>query len=212
MPGSRWFPFLYDHVFSKASRSAVGPFRSELLAEATGRVLEIGAGTGENLFHYRFSAGQGEASGGVRDLVVTDANPHMLKRLKRHATEHGLDIAMIHAASEQLPFASATFDAVVSTLVLCSVRDPAAALAEVHRVLKPDGRFLFLEHVKSEQPLLGAIQTVARPLFQLMTDGCHPDRANIAAMRAAGFEIAEMARRQSVFPESPLYSGVAKKE
>jgi ubiquinone/menaquinone biosynthesis C-methylase UbiE len=150
--------------------------RSRVAGEATGRVLEIGAGTGFNFPYY--------ADG--TSVVATEPNPDMLRRAELRAREHGIELRA--APAERLPFPDGSFDSVVATGVFCSVDDPARALAEVHRVLRPGGELRFNEHV------LGA--TAGRRAMQRSVDWlhyrlfhCHIGRDTIGAMRDAGFEV-----------------------
>src|SRR5688572_28469629 len=117
--------------------------RRELLAGARGRTVDVGAGTGANL---------GLFSGEVTELVLAEPGEHMAKRLRRRLREEGSDATVVESPAEALPFADGTVDTVVFTLVLCTVPDQRAALAEARRVLAPGGRALFIEHVRSEDP------------------------------------------------------------
>jgi ubiquinone/menaquinone biosynthesis C-methylase UbiE len=157
--------------------------RSRVAGEATGRVLEIGAGTGLNFSHYPAAA----------DVVATEPDPHMLKRAGPRAKEHGVDLRA--APAEHLPFPDASFDTVVSTGVFCSVDDPAWAMAEVHRVLRPGGTLRFGEHVKAWRPLRRAMQVTFDPIHRLVFR-CHIGRDTIKTMQEAGFEIEDLERLQ----------------
>ena len=126
-------------------------YRRKALAHAQGRVLEIGGGTGFNLPHYPSD---------IEELVVTEPAPGMLERARRRAATSALPVTVRQASAEALPFDDASFDTVVSTLVLCSVDDVDRALAEIHRVLRPGGQLIFVEHVRWEDP---AAREVAGP-------------------------------------------------
>ncbi len=159
------------------------PLFAGLGAEET--VLEIGPGAGANLPYY---------PAGMRWIGV-EPNPAMHPYLRERLSEFGLQ-AEVHAGhAEALPVAAASCDAVVSTLVLCSVRDPAAALREIRRVLRPGGRLLFLEHVAApqSQPLY-RWQRRLGPLWAKLADGCHPDRDTARALTQAGFTLGELER------------------
>src|SRR5207249_6677845 len=113
------------------------------------RVLEIGAGTGANLSLY------GPA---VESLTLTEPERPMLRRLERRARDHASSATVLRAPAEDLPFEDGSFDTVVTTLVLCGVDDQPRALREARRVLRPGGRLLFLEHVRSDDPGVARLQ------------------------------------------------------
>jgi ubiquinone/menaquinone biosynthesis C-methylase UbiE len=146
-------------------------------------VLEIGAGTGANLPFY------GE---GVDAITVAEPEAPMARKLARRLREQRRGVALVQAPAEQLPFSDAQFDTVVSTLVLCTVRDLAQALSEVGRVLKPAGRLLFIEHVRSEEPGLAAWQDRLNGLNRIVAHGCNCNRSTLDAIRAAGFTITSL--------------------
>ena len=140
---SRFFASTYDR-FSKGSEEAgLAEMRRNLIAGARGDVLEIGGGTGANLSYY---------GADVESVTVTEPEPPMLKRLERKAREQNSQATVLRAPAEDLPFEDASFDTVVSTLVLCGVDDQPRALRELRRVLRPGGRLIFLEHVRSDDP------------------------------------------------------------
>jgi len=149
--------------------------------EATGRVLEIGAGTGLNFAFYPEHA----------EVVATEPDPHMLRRAEPRAAEHGVDLRA--APAEHLPFPDGAFDTVVSTGVFCSVDDPGGALAEVRRVLRPGGQLRFSEHVRAERPLRRFMQRTLDPIHRLVFR-CHIGRDTLKTMREAGFEIEDLER------------------
>lgn len=134
------FAALYDWLGGAAERGWMGRRRSRLLAEASGSVLEIGGGTGANLAHYREAA----------YVVVAEPDPFMRGKLRRKLGAARVPVEVSEAGAEALPFSDGSFDAVVSTLVLCTVPDQGVALAEIRRVLRPGGRLLFIEHVRGE--------------------------------------------------------------
>ena len=123
--------------------------RSALLGDARGRVVEIGAGTGLNIAHY---------PDGIAELVLTEPDAAMRRRLARRLQRHGRVARIVDAPAERLPLADASVDTVVSTLVLCTVDDPERALREIARVLRPDGQLLFIEHVRASSRFLAACQ------------------------------------------------------
>ena len=194
VPG-RVFAALYDRMNAEVEEVFAARMRSELLAPARGAVLEIGAGTGANLEHYPAA---------VERLVLTEPDRHMRARLVAKEADGGRSAEVVDAGADALPFADATFDVVVSTLVLCSVPDPAAAVREVARVLRPGGRFLFAEHVRSEHPRMARMQDVARPLWQVLLRGCRPNRDTLATIAASGLEVEHVER--VIVPKIPAIS------
>jgi ubiquinone/menaquinone biosynthesis C-methylase UbiE len=164
----------------------LAPLRREALEQARGRVLEIGAGTGFNTAHYP------EA---VDELVITEPGRGLLRRAERRAARAGRPAEFVATGAERLPFADDSFDTVVSTLVLCTVPEPEQALAEIRRVLKPGARFLFMEHVRADDERLSRWQDRLERPWKI-TIGCHPNRATLERIEAAGFEVEEVRRGQ----------------
>jgi ubiquinone/menaquinone biosynthesis C-methylase UbiE len=150
--------------------------RRKLLAPAEGRVLEVGAGTGFNLRHYPDTVG---------DVTLTDELDGMLRRAERRAEEAGRRVETTTAPVERLPFEDGSFDTVVGSLLLCSVDDQDAALAEIRRVLKPGGRYLFLEHIRSDDPELARRQDRWERIWGVVALGCHPNRATLPRIESA---------------------------
>jgi SAM-dependent methyltransferase len=170
LPSRVWAPVgarLYDPFLSLAESRGMAARRARLLAEARGRVLEIGAGTGLNLEHYPTH---------VEEVVLTEPVAAMVRRLAGRAGASPLPTPITVARAERLPFPDDSFDTVVSTLVLCTVPDPTTALTELRRVLRPTGRLLFCEHVRSESPRLARWQTSLRGGWAVFAQGCRPDR------------------------------------
>ncbi len=174
----RLYAALYDAVMWPAERFYLDRLRRELLSLARGRLLEIGAGTGANLPHY----------GGDLRLVLSEPDDAMLRRARRNSAP------AVRAAAGQLAFADASFDTVVSTLVLCTVPDQAAALAEVRRVLRAGGELLLLEHVRSSDPTTARLQARLTPGWKKLVRGCHLDRDTAAAVVESGFRIQSLRR------------------
>lgn len=176
----RAFSALYDRVLKATEEAGLRELRQRTLAGASGRTLDIGAGTGANLGLYPEAVGE---------LVLAEPDPHMTKRLRRHAAEQGAAAEIVEAPAERLPFEDASFDTAVFTLVLCTVPDPEAALAEAARVLKPGGKLLFLEHVRSRDPRLATWQDrFARP-WRFVNDGCNCNRDTVASLDASPLDL-----------------------
>ena len=187
MRGHRIFAALYDRMLSGTERAGLEDMRAELLAEARGRTLELGAGTGLNLAHY---------TDAVTELVLTEPDPYMARRLRKRLDDEPPApgrVEVVETPAEELPFDDQSFDSVVSTLVLCSVEAPAAATGEIVRVLKPDGRLLCLEHVRSGDPGLARWQDRLERPWGWLGAGCHPNRDTVAELEAAGLETAGLA-------------------
>ena len=175
----------YDRWMASTEKECLSLHRAGLLANVLGRVLEIGGGTGANLEFYDRR---------VAELVIAEPREPMTRRLERKLRAYPIPTRVIRAPAEELPVESETFDWVVSTLVLCTVEDPLRALGEVRRVLKPTGRLLFIEHVRSEDPKLARWQDRLRAPWALFGYGCQCNRATTDTMRAAGFSVTELHR------------------
>ena len=202
---ARRFADGYDRVFAEVERTFLGPIRSRLVDQLTGRVVEIGAGTGANIRHY--------VKADHVDLV--EPFPRMREQLQARlgAREGGIPMRVVDGRAEDLPFADGSVDAVVSTLVLCSVVDVQRALAEVSRVLAPGGVFAYLEHSRG-RGLKRIVQTAITPLTIRYAAGCHHDRdlaAAIAGMGAAHVEPVHVPAPLGIrmLPEWPLIAGRA---
>jgi len=190
-----WGPFFargYDRFTKGTEEAGLRDKRRELLARANGRTLEIGAGTGANLELYP------EA---VTDLVLTEPDEHMRAQLERKATALGRRPEVVGAGAEGLPFPDASFDTVVATLVLCTIPAPRQALEEIARVLKPDGRLLFIEHVRSEDAGTARWQDRLERPWGWFGRGCHPNRDTVAMINESALEIGELER--DIMPKAP---------
>lgn len=177
---NRVFAVVYDPFLWWGERATLGALRAGLLARAAGRTVEVGGGTGLNLRHY---------PDGLDELVVTEPEPAMRARLGRRAPRPGQRVSVVGAPAERLPFADASVDTVVSTLVLCTVDEPADALREFVRVLRPGGRLLFLEHVRSDSPRLARRQDRFEKPWRRFAAGCRCNRATVDAIRASGLDL-----------------------
>jgi ubiquinone/menaquinone biosynthesis C-methylase UbiE len=186
----RLFAWGYDRFLSASEKAGLRDMRRELLSQAGGRTLEVGAGTGLNADLY---------PGSVTELVLTEPDRFMSSKLRaKHPSAH-----LIEAPAEDLPFEDDSFDTVALTLVLCTVPDPPAALREVARVLKPGGRFLFLEHVRAEDPKLARWQDRLHGPWYLFGDGCHCNRDTLAAIDASPLTV-ERSERGALPKAAPL--------
>jgi len=181
---SRIFAATYDRMGAKSERAGLSALREGLLVGASGRVLEIGAGTGANLPYY------GSA---VESLTITEPEPPMLRRLERRAREHAPHAKLLRAPAEDLPFDDDTFDTAVSTLVLCGVDDQPRALRELRRVLRPGGTLMFIEHVRSDEPGLARRQDRMNGLNRFVVC-CDCNRPTLDSIRAEGFEVTQLER------------------
>ena len=166
--------WLYDFV---TERRLFSKLRSQLLRGVEGDVLEVGVGTGNNFPYY---------PQGVR-LAAIDISPKMLARAVEKAHQLGMEADLRVMNVEEMSFPDRSFDYVVSSLVFCSVENPLQGLREVARVMKENGELRMLEHVRSEQPLLGRIMDLLNPLARLIGDNIN--RRTLASLEAAGFEI-----------------------
>jgi ubiquinone/menaquinone biosynthesis C-methylase UbiE len=188
----RLFSAGYDRFLAGTERAGLRDRRHALLASARGRSIELGAGTGLNLEHY---------PAGVTELVLTEPDPHMAKRLRRRAESASRAAEVVEAPAERLPFEDASFDTAVLTLVLCTVPDPPAALTEIARVLRPGGQLLFLEHVRSEEPGVARWQDRLETPWRWFGDGCHCNRDTLATIEASPLSVEGVERDQ--LPKSP---------
>jgi ubiquinone/menaquinone biosynthesis C-methylase UbiE len=199
----RGFAALYDRGLKATEEAGLRETRREVLAGASGRTVDIGGGTGVNL---------GLFGPQVSELVLVEPDPHMLKKLRVKLSESGVDATALQAPAESLPLADSSVDTAVFTLVLCRVPDPAAALAEAARVLRPGGRLLFVEHVRSQDPGLARWQDRLEKPWRFLGDGCHCNRDTLATIEASPFEVERVER--GALPKSPplvrpLVSGMA---
>ena len=190
-----WFlSAVYDPMMRGAEEACLRAWRTALLAELRGEVLEIGAGTGANLPLYPAT---------VERLVLAEPDSGMRSRID---VSKGLvgSVELSDASAEALPFDAASLDAVVSTLVLCSVRDPAVALGEIHRVLRPGGQLVFLEHVAAEDnPGRLRWQQRIEPVWKWCAGNCHLTRRTATLIEEAGFVVRDL-QRESMRKAMPI--------
>lgn len=196
------FPRLLDWSLGNPQ---MGKYRRRALEPATGETLEIGFGTGLNLPHYPAT---------VTNLTVIDSENMLTQLVDRRIAECPLPVVKMQLdAQGRLPFADSSFDSVVTTLTLCSIENTAPALAEIRRVLKPDGRFIFWEHGRSDDPNIANWQDKLNPLQRVIGAGCNMNRKIDELIASAGFEITILDR--FLMPKTPrllaeMYRGIAK--
>ena len=191
MFGPLW-PAIYDFIMRTCDRGGFGTMRHELVRDALGATIEIGAGTGGNLAHYPPD---------LERLVLVEPDRRMLRRLRARAGAMRPDADVVEASADRLPFPDESFDTAVVTFVLCTVPDPATALAEIRRVLRPGGRLLLAEHVRSDDPKLARRQDRQRRFYNLVVAGCNPNRDTLTTVQAAGFTVDEI--RSGEIPKAP---------
>jgi SAM-dependent methyltransferase len=185
----RFFAFFYPRLVERSENAGQRETRHELISQAHGRTLELGAGSGLNLQHY---------TDAVTELIITEPSPHMLAHLRQALQQHPPkpgSYKLVQAGAEELPFKKDSFDTVVCTYVLCTVSDPARALDEVARVLKPDGTLLFLEHVHAgDGTALGRLQDLVELPHRYIAAGCHPNRRTGELLEASPLEVQRLDR------------------
>lgn len=199
----RLFAALYDPMMNAAEQAGMGRRRAELLVDARGDVLEVGAGTGANLRHYGPQ---------VETLTLTEPEEPMATRLRARAAALSPTPRIVIVPAEHLPFDDESFDTVVCTLVLCTTADLAAALREMRRVLRPEGRLLFMEHVRSDDPRLARRQDRLNGVNRFLAYGCNCNRATIEAIGSHGFSVTRVERgdlRKTPTWLQPLMIGTA---
>ncbi|KAK9675932.1 hypothetical protein RND81_11G042400 [Saponaria officinalis] len=214
-PRADWYEELFAKVMNKCMKgyeSEIGRYKRDLFGQLKGQakeILEIGIGTGPNLKYYA-----GES--GVR-VIGVDPNQKMEKYAREAAEAAGLvseNFEFVHAVGEILPVKDASVDAVIGTLVLCSVKDVDRTLQEVKRVLKPGGIYVFIEHVAAEDgTFLRLAQNILNPVQQLVGDNCHLTRESGRYISEAGFSeiISNVASIPKAFIVNPQVYGIARK-
>lgn len=181
MRGVEQIPWLYDALCAVLDRAGLARWRRWLAGDARGRILEVGCGTGRNLPLYP-PAGR---------VIGIDPALDALRRARRRAPR----VPLVAGDAAALPFRDGVFDTVVSSLVFCSVADPARGLAETRRVLARGGQLRMLEHVRSRRPWQARWQDRLQPLWTRVSGGCHPNRDTEASVEAAGFRIEDRRAR-----------------
>ena len=191
------FPWLMQKSIGKKS---IMDLRREVLTDAYGKVLEIGIGTGINLSLYPEK---------ITEITAVD-------QWTREIVHPGLKVNLVHESAEQMHFEDCTFDTVVSTFTLCSIKDLDTALREINRVLRPNGQFIFLEHGVSQNKTIASVQEWFNPCYNLFALGCNINRNYIEHLRKAGFVIEKYAlKNEPIHPRilaGHVYKGIAKKK
>ncbi len=193
----------YDFLLGVEERSGLREVRAELLAGAEGRCLEVGAGTGLNLEHWPREV----------ELVLSEPFEPMAAELRKKVRRSRPQAEVLVVSGEALPFPDGSFDTVALTLVLCTVPDPPAVLREIERVLRPGGRLLFFEHVRSRDPALARWQDRLHGPWWVFGHGCHCNRDTAATLSASPLEVEhdEWAEVPGALPlVKPMYTGVAR--
>jgi SAM-dependent methyltransferase len=204
-PRHRWFAAIYDRSM-RGSRNRVDPLRRFAAGESTGRVVEIGCGTGLNFDFYDWSR--------IEHLDACEPDPFMMRRacerLESLPAAVRAKIALHEVPAEALPFEDASFDSAVSTFVLCTVADPLLASRELTRVLKPGGRLRFVEHVRGNGAV-ATFQAVIQPVWGWAAAGCHLNRTTELAIAAAGLRV-QVQERLTMGPLLPAIRGIATRD
>ncbi|MDX1659682.1 MAG: methyltransferase domain-containing protein [Nitriliruptorales bacterium] len=177
---------VYDLVMKPMESLGLAGQRARTAGAARGRVLEIAAGTGAMFRHYPPEE--------VEGVVATEPDPDMLRRARGRAQDAPVPVELQLADAQALPFEDQSFDTVLVALSLCTIPDPVAALSEARRVLRPDGRLVFLEHVRSRRGWVASLQHALTPVWRQVAGGCHLDRDTVSAIERAGFEIERLWR------------------
>ena len=192
------FARFFARLAAKGEEAGARKHRQRLLAGVRGRVIEVGAGNGLNFAHYPPE---------VNEVVAVEPEDYLRAKAEEAAETAPVAISVVGGVADRLPGEDSSFDAAVASLVLCSVPDQARALAEIRRVLKPDGELRFYEHVLAESPRRARVQNRVAWFWPKVGGGCHPNRDTVGAIERAGFEISSCERFR--FQPTPLQIPVA---
>lgn len=188
----RIFARLYEALsHSSSERAFMDPLRQETAGQAHGLVLEIGAGNGLNFAFYDPAK--------VERVEAIEPDTTMLGYADQRAKSAPVSIHLTQAAVENIPFANATFDSAVATLVFCSVADPLRGLQEIQRVLKPHGTLFMVEHVRSQHNMIAHVQGAITPITRLLSGNCHWNRDTTSTVTQAGFHITAKRELNGIF-------------
>ncbi len=174
----------------------ISRYRERVVPQASGIVLEIGAGSGLNLRLY---------GSRVERLYALDPSPALLRMARRKKAPTGVPVAFVDARAEAIPIPDASVDAIVTTFTLCTISDPLVALREMKRVLRPGGRLLFAEHGLAPEPSVQRWQQRCNPLWRRMAGGCNLDRPIDALIEASGFRLEHLATEYAKGPRPLAY-------
>ncbi|MGV8847320.1 class I SAM-dependent methyltransferase [Tessaracoccus sp.] len=176
-----FFARTYAALVPRMDASGLAVLRDELLADLTGTVVEVGCGNGMNFTHYPDS---------VSTVHAVEPEPHLRALAVIAAANAGVDVTVTGGTGDAIPRDDESVDAAVLCMVLCSVPDPAAAVAEIRRVVRPGGTLVFLEHCASTRPAIARFQKAAdATLWPRLAGGCHLGRDTLAALRSGGFVV-----------------------
>lgn len=175
----KWFPTIYDMAMRPLEKTKFKKIRKKLVNQASGRVLEIGSGTGVNFPHYQ----------NATQVDAIEPNPLMKERALKRMEETSIPIQIYQVKAERLPFADNTFDSVVATLVFCTIPEPIKALQEIQRVSKPKANILLFEHVRINHAFFGKTQDILTPLWKKACDGCHLNRDTLELIKQSNMSV-----------------------
>lgn len=193
---SQTFAKWYDLFMVPLERKKFKTIRINLLSKASGKVLEIGSGTGINFPIYR----------SVESVTAIEPNPHMIKRSLAKKAMSKIPIEIVNIGAEQLPFDNDSFDTVVATLVFCTIPDVEKALLEMKRVCKPEGKILLFEHVKLDNRFLAKLQDWLTPFWKKICDGCCLNRETTYLLKKNGYQMIHMEKfYRGLFIEMELH-------
>jgi SAM-dependent methyltransferase len=184
---SRFNAWFFD-TFDGLLDASLSPLKRQVYVDLPGAIVEIGPGAGANFRYYPPGA----------TVVAIEPNVAMHERLTRNARRAGVDLVIRTATAEDTGLGDASVSVVVSSLVLCTVADPRAAVAEAHRILEPGGRLLFVEHVRDRAPLLRWFQRLARRPWRWIFEGCELDRDTASTIRDGGFSRVDIGLRRTL--------------